>query len=169
VDNDEWNAFACANRMIVVNRALLDDMDDDELAIVLGHEIAHATHEHTRREFKKAMWTQLAAVGILATAETIDDKTAKSVVQLAAVFSILAWRNGYGRQNEDQADRVGLRYAYEAGYDITKGPGLWERFAQKYGEPGKVANFFFGNHSLSSARAKKLRHELAQNYLDVMR
>ena len=35
-----------------------------------------------------------------------------------------AWKNGYGRGLEDQADRVGLRYAYEAGYDISKGPRL---------------------------------------------
>jgi Zn-dependent protease with chaperone function len=169
VDNDEWNAFACANRMICVNMALLDDMDDDELAIILGHEIAHATHEHTRREFKKAMWTQLAALGILATAEAIEDREAKSVVQLATLFSIMAWRSGYGRHNEDQADRVGLRYAYEAGYDVRKGPGLWERFARRYGEPGKVANFFFGNHSLSTARAKNLRQELLLNYAESLR
>ena len=65
---------------------------------------------------------------------------------------------------EDQADRVGLRYAYEAGYDITKGPRLWSRFAKKYGEGNKVANFFFGDHSLSSARATKLEKEIAYNY-----
>ena len=76
----------------------------------------------------------------------------------------MAWKNGYGRSLEDQADRVGLRYAYEAGYDITKGPRLWQRFARKYGEPGKVQNFFFSDHSLSAARAAKLERELALNY-----
>jgi Zn-dependent protease with chaperone function len=168
VDNDEWNAFACANRMIVVNRAMLEDMDDDELAIVLGHEIAHATHEHTRKQFKKAMWTQLLTLGVLGAAEAVDDKDAKAILQLATVFSVMAWRSGYGRGHEDQADRVGLRYAYEAGYDVSKGPALWERFARRYGEPGKVANFFFGDHSLSSARAKNLRRELRLNYPDVV-
>src|SRR4029450_12182313 len=67
---------------------------------------------------------------------------------------------------EDQADRVGLRYAYEAGYDISKGPRLWQRFAKKYGESGKAANFFFGDHSLSSARAINLERQLALNYPD---
>jgi hypothetical protein len=78
----------------------------------------------------------------------------------------MAWSNGYGRNLEDQADRVGLRYAYEAGFDITKGPRLWNRFAKKYGEPGKTANFFFGDHSLSSQRAVALERELALNYPD---
>jgi Zn-dependent protease with chaperone function len=169
VDNKEWNAFACANGMVVVHSQLLDDMDDDELAIVLGHELAHVTHEHPRKQFKKAMWIQIAAVGVAAAAEEIDDRTSRQIVQLATVFAALAWKNGYGRDHEDQADRVGLRYAYEAGYDITKGPALWDRFARKYGEPGKVANFFFGDHSLSRARARKLERELALNYADARR
>src|SRR5262245_41373776 len=46
VDNEAWNAMAMANYSIYVFRGLMKDLDDDELAIVLGHEIAHATHEH---------------------------------------------------------------------------------------------------------------------------
>jgi predicted Zn-dependent protease len=153
--------------MIVVYSALIEDMDEDELAIILGHEIAHATHEHTRREFKKAFWGQLVAAGLTVAAESIDDKTARDAIQLATLFSFMAWKNGYGRKCEDQADRVGLRYAYEAGYDIRKGPQLWDRFAKKYGEPGKVANFFFSEHSLSSARARKLEQEIGVNYADA--
>jgi Zn-dependent protease with chaperone function len=166
IENDDWNAFAMGNFSIYVFSGLLRDMDDDEVAIVLGHEIAHATHEHTRRQFKKSMWIQLAAVGVSAAAEDIDDRTARLVAQLLVAFGASAWQNGYGRDLEDQADRVGLRYAYEAGYDIGKGPRLWERFARKYGEPGKAVNFFFGNHSLASQRAVNLRRQIAVNYPD---
>ena len=166
IENKEWNAFAMGNYSIYVFSGIMDDLDDDELAIVLGHEIAHATHEHTRRQFKKAMWIQLAAIGVSAAAEEIDDKNKRAVAQLLVLFGSQAWSNGYGRDMEDQADRVGLRYAYEAGYDITKGPRLWQRFAKKYGESGKVANFFFSNHSLSSARAVNLERQLALNYPD---
>src|SRR6185503_1005960 len=151
---------------IYVFSGIMDDLDDDELAIVLGHEIAHATHEHTRRQFKKAMWIQLAAIGVAAAAEEIDDKNKRAVAQLLVLFGAQAWSNGYGRDMEDQADRVGLRYAYEGGYDITKGPRLWQRFAKKYGESGKVANFFFGDHSLSSQRAANLQRQIALNYPD---
>lgn len=166
IENREWNAFAMGNYAIYVFSGLLDDMDDDEVAIVLGHELAHASHEHTRKQVKKQMWIQLAAIGVAAAAESIDDGAKRAGVQLAATFTALAWSNGYGRSQEDQADRVGLRYAYEAGYDVTKGPRLWNRFARKYGEPGKVVNFFFGDHSQSSARATRLEKELAYNYPD---
>jgi Zn-dependent protease with chaperone function len=166
IENKEWNAFAMGNYSIYVFSGLLDDMDDDEVAIVLGHELVHASHEHTRRQFKKQMWIQLAALGVAASASTIDNDTKRTVVGLVSVFGAMAWSNGYGRNLEDQADRVGLRYAYEAGYDISKGPRLWKRFAKRYGEQGKVATFFFSDHSQSSARAAKLEKEIAFNYPD---
>jgi len=166
IENKEWNAFAMGNYSIYVFTGLLDDMDDDEVAIVLGHELVHATHEHTRRQFKKQMWIQIAALGVAASASKIDNDTQRAIVGLVSAFGIMAWSNGYGRGLEDQADRVGLRYAYEAGYDITKGPRLWNRFAKRYGQQGKVANFFFSDHSESAARAAKLEKEIAFNYPD---
>lgn len=165
VDNKEWNAFACANGMIVVHSAMLDSMDDDEIAIVLGHEIAHATHEHSRRQFKKAMWIQLVAIGVaVGTEAATDSRKAKAIIGLASTFSLLAWHNGYGRENEDQADRVGLRYAHEAGYNVHKGPQLWRKFAQKYGNQNKLVSFFFSDHSQSLVRAGNLEREIAWNY-----
>jgi Zn-dependent protease with chaperone function len=166
IENPEWNAFAMGNYSIYVFTGLLNDMDDDEVAIVLGHELVHATHEHSVKQFKKDMWIQLGLLGVLGATSTIDDDTKQAVVGLVAVAGASALQNGYGRGMEDQADRVGLRYAYEAGYDITKGPRLWNRFAKKYGEGNKVVNFFFGDHSQSAARATKLEKEIAYNYPD---
>ena len=164
VENKDWNAFAAPNGMIVVYNSLLRATDDDELAIVLGHELVHATHEHSRREFRTGMWLQLLALGVVAGAEKIDSKKAREVVQLAALFTAMTWRNGYSRNAEDQADRVGLRYCYEAGFDVRRGPPLWNRFAAKYGDQNVVVNFFFGNHSRSRARARSLELEIALNY-----
>ena len=166
IQNKEWNAFAMGNYSIYVFSGLLDDMDDDEVAIVLGHELVHASHEHSRKQFKKDMWIQIAMLGALGAASTIDSDTQQALAGLAVIAAGSAWKNGYGRGMEDQADRVGLRYAYEAGYDITKGPRLWNRFAKKYGEGNKAANFFFSDHSLSAARATKLEKEIAYNYPD---
>jgi len=163
IANDDWNAFAMGNYAIYVYTGLLRDMDDDEVAIVLGHELAHATHEHTRRRFTKAMWVQIAALGVTAASRN-DSRQQRVLVNLITAMTAMAMVNGYGRDLEDQADRVGLRYAYEGGYDVARGPALWRRFAKKYGEKGKVANFFFGNHSLASQRATNLEQEMALNY-----
>jgi Zn-dependent protease with chaperone function len=164
IENKEWNAFAMGNYSIYVFSGLLNDMDDDEVAIVLGHELVHATHEHSRRQFKRDTIVQLITLGVLGATSTIDDDKKQAIAGLIVLAASAAYQSGYGRGMEDQADRVGLRYAYEAGYDITKGPRLWNRFAKKYGEGNKAVNFFFGDHSLSAARAAKLEKEIAWNY-----
>ena len=78
IDNEEWNAFAAPNRSVYVFSGLLEDMDDDEVAIILGHELVHATHEHSRKQFKKDMIIQLAALGVVVAAEGVDSKAART-------------------------------------------------------------------------------------------
>ncbi len=164
IDNKEWNAFAMANGSVYVFSGLLNEMDDNEIAIVLGHELTHATHEHSRRQAKKNMLVQSGALAVLLGTQSIDDKGKRAAAQVLTGLSAAAYTSGYGRDLEDQADRVGMRYAYEGGYDVSKGPKLWQRFARKYGEGNKVANFFFANHSQASARARSLERELDNNY-----
>lgn len=166
IENEEWNAFAMGNYSIYVFSGLLDELDDDEVAIVLGHELVHATHEHSRRQAKTGMWVQLAALGALGATSTLDGGTSRAIAETAAGLAASAWSNGYGRDLEDQADRVGLRYAWEAGYDITKGPALWSRFAKKYGEGSATLDFFFSDHSQAAVRAANLEREMALNYPD---
>jgi len=165
VENKEWNAMAAPNDSLYIFTGLLDDMDDDEVAIILGHELAHATHEHSRKGFKKTMLIQLAALGIAAIAEeAVDGKNKRQVIQVAALLGASAWSSGYGRGHEDQADRVGMRYANEAGFDVRKGPRVWNRFAEKYGNDPKLLNFFFSDHSVAQDRARNLNRELVLNY-----
>jgi Zn-dependent protease with chaperone function len=164
VESQEWNAMAMGNGSLWVFTGLLDDMDDDEVAIVLGHELAHFTHEHSRRGMKRALWAQLLAAGIVGAAETVDSRRAQELIAIAGVFSLTAWQSGYGRTLEDQADRVGMRYAYEGGFDVSKGPRLWARFTEKYGNQDAVTNFFFSHHSRSSVRQKNLHREISLNY-----
>ena len=63
IDNKEWNAMAMGNGAIWVFSGIMRDMPDDQLAIVVGHELAHYTHEHSRRQARRGVWTQLAGRG----------------------------------------------------------------------------------------------------------
>ena len=78
--------------------------------------------------------------------------------------SLLAWENGYGRHLEDQADRVGLRYAYEGGFDVECAIEMWSRLRSGFGEKDGVTNWFDGDHSPSTDRIKNIRRELQLNY-----
>jgi Zn-dependent protease with chaperone function len=164
IDNKEWNAMAMGNGAIWVFSGIMDEMSNDELAIVVGHELAHYTHEHSRRQMRKGMWIQMGSLAALAAAEAIDNKGLRAVAQVSSVLGFGAWMNGFGRDLEDQADRVGLRYAHEAGFNVTRAPGVWQRFLEKYGEGNKVTTFFFSDHSSAGARRKNLEQELRFNY-----
>jgi Zn-dependent protease with chaperone function len=166
VDNKEWNAMAMANYSIYVFSGLIKDMDDDELAIVLGHELAHATNEHSRRQAKEGLISGAAGEAVALGAGMIKSPIGQAAAQQATSLGVTTFGNSFSRSYEDQADRVGLRYVYEAGYDYRKAPALWNRFAQKYGDQDKVTNFFFGNHSLSAERARALQKEIDRNYQD---
>jgi Zn-dependent protease with chaperone function len=164
IANQEWNAMAMGNGALWVFDGIMKDMSDDELAIVVGHELAHYTHEHSRRQMRKGIWAQLGSLTALVAAEAIDNDGLRAAAQLGAALGFTAWMSGYGRDLEDQADRVGLRYAYEGGYDVANAPRVWQRFLEKYGEGDRVTNFFFSDHSLASARRKNLEQELRHNY-----
>jgi Zn-dependent protease with chaperone function len=170
IDNETWNAMAAPNGSVFVFTGLLDAMDDDELAIIVGHELVHATHEHSRRQYKRGLWTQLGLAGILAAAsssETACDNNGnlrESLVETGAIVGVLAFQNRFSRHHEDQADRVGLRYAHEAGYDVSKAPELWRRFGAKYASQPDAVNFLFGSHSSPKARSRNLEREIRLNY-----
>lgn len=162
IEDKEWNASAMANGAIWVHSSLERDMNDDELAVILGHEIAHFTHEHGRRNAKQAMWAALLAVG--AEAATKNSPEARTQAQGLMNLALSTWLNGYNRNSEDQADRVGMRYAFAAGFDVVKGSRVWERFRERYGDPEVVQNFFQGSHSRPSDRLRNLNREIKLNY-----
>jgi Zn-dependent protease with chaperone function len=164
IDNKEWNAMAMGNGAIWVFSGIMNDMSDNELAIVVGHELAHYTHEHSRRQMRKGMWLQMASLATVVAAEAIDNRSLRAIAQVSSVLGFAAWMNGYGREMEDQADRVGLRYAYQGGYDVSRAPLVWQRFLDKYGERDRVTNFFFSDHSSASARRAHLEDEIRFNH-----
>ena len=168
VDNPEWNAMAMPNFSVYVFKGILNDLDDDEMALVLGHEIAHATNEHSRRQQSKSSLSSIAGQVASLGASKIGNSTVRTIAQQATSLGYSAFNNSYSRDYEDQADRVGMRYCYEAGYDVTKGPELWRKFAAKYGDQPKLLNYFYGNHSTSGDRAKNLEREIANNYTGTL-
>ena len=164
VDSDEWNAAAMGNGALWIYSGLLDNLSDDELAVIIGHELAHYTHEHSRRGAKSDLWMNILGLTLVQAAEAIDNEVLRATAQIATLATMTGALSKYSRNHEDQADRVGLRYVHEAGYDVRQGPRLWERFRKKYGDGNKLLNFFMGGHSRPSERARNLERELALNY-----
>lgn len=111
VDDEAINAFTTGCCNVYVNRGLLVNLNSEsELAGVLGHEIGHVTARHPARRQARGMAAQLGAMAAAIL-------TGSNAIGQLANIGGQAWMMGYGRENEMEADRLGLKYMVKAGYN----------------------------------------------------
>ena len=130
VQSKSVNAFCMPGGKIVVYEGMLDvTRDEASLAIVLGHEIAHAVAKHSAEQLSKkmrqSMGTQLVS-SVLSAAGKETLATLGSYVAQSG-FSFINLK--YSRDNETEADHMGLVFAAMAGYDPRTAIPFWERMA----------------------------------------
>lgn len=182
VDMPVPNAFALPGGQIFVTRGMLEmGLDDDMLANVLGHEIAHVTGEHYLRMQRKAtlmnVLGNLLMVGVVIGESQGNDRrdrtneapydprvgrdSGTNVVQGAAaaslVFSELLLRS-YSRDHEDESDKEGQRLAAAAGYDPDGARRVWElmnRRAPQTKQYGYWQTHPFADERIRSAEVRK--------------
>jgi predicted Zn-dependent protease len=118
LDSDLINAFAVPGGFIFVTRGLLESVEDEaELAMVIGHEIAHVTAMHGVQMIQKSMGANaLNILGTIGAAITVGPEAMLMVNQTANLFSGL-YLLGYTREKELEADNLGLQYMLRADYD----------------------------------------------------
>ncbi len=160
--DNEVNAFATPNGIVVVNSGLLELLENEaQLAAVVGHEMSHATHEHTWRQqqYHKNTRFGIALAGAVAGAYGL-----RGLADLANSING-AIVNGHARDLENQADRIGLEYMTAAGYDPRQAPAVWKLMVKKNGISS--TNVFWSNHDNEPTRRSYLMNELKNNYRDV--
>ncbi len=130
VQDKQANAFCMPGGKIVVYEGLLPyTQNEASLGIVLGHEIAHAVAKHSAEQLTKKMNQQMGT-SILGT--VLNSAVGSGVGDLASQVAggYLSFRNlKYSRDNESEADYMGLIFAAMAGYDPSYAVSFWERMA----------------------------------------
>ncbi len=123
----ELNAWCMAGGKIAVYTALLEKLNltDDELAAVMGHEIAHALREHTRERVSQQMATNLG-LNILSAGLGLSAGVSDLAGQVLNVTVALP----YSREHETEADRIGVELAARAGYNPRAAISLWQKMEQ---------------------------------------
>jgi predicted Zn-dependent protease len=124
---------------------------DDEIAQVMGHEIAHALAKHQAEKMSRAMATQL---GVSAVAIMTDSRYAGIAAQAASAAAMVALELPNSREAETEADRVGIELAAKAGYDPNAAVTLWQKMAKVSGGSGK--SDFFSTHPAPEKRMETL-------------
>lgn len=120
------NAFCMPGGKIAFYYGILAQLQlsDDEVAAIMGHEVAHALREHARERMGKEFARQ-GAVGIGAALLGLGH-TATTVADMGSKIVGLSW----SREDETEADLVGMELAARAGYDPSAGISLWEKMGQ---------------------------------------
>ncbi len=151
--NDQLNAYCMPGGKIMVFSGLADKLNasDDELAAVIGHEIAHALREHGRERMSQAYVQQF---GLQALASLIGGTAGSMAAQGAGMGSKLLFSLPNGREQEREADRMGLELAARAGYNPEAAVTLWQKMsaANKESPPE-----FLSTHPSSENRIKDLQ------------
>lgn len=151
--NDQLNAYCMPGGKIMVLSGLVEKINatDDELAAVIGHEIAHALREHGRERMSQAYVQQF---GLQALASMIGGSLGSAAAQGAGLGSQLFFSLPNGREQERESDRMGLELAARAGYNPDAAVTLW----QKMGAQSKSApSEFFSTHPSSANRIADLK------------
>lgn len=151
--NDQLNAYCMPGGKIMVFSGLAEKLKatDDELAAVIGHEIAHALREHGRERMSQAYIQQF---GLQALATGIGGNAGNMAAQGAGLGSQLLFSMPNGREQEREADRMGLELAARAGYNPEAAVSLWKKMmaANKEAPPE-----FLSTHPSSENRIKDLQ------------
>jgi predicted Zn-dependent protease len=148
IENDEPNAFALPGGKVGVNTGLFQvAKNDDQLAAVMGHEVAHAIARHGAERMSQQVLMQAGLAGLgIAT----DQTTAGLAAQAATLVVTLP----YSRTQEAEADHIGLIYMAEAGYDPRQAIELWQNF-ESFG--GERPPEFLSTHPAPGSRIQNLK------------
>ena len=148
---DEINAWCMPGGKIAVYTGLLDKLkpSDDELAAVIGHEMAHALREHSREQASRQMGEQLA-LGVVGAVVNVPNLAA----QLAPMVFDVTVNLPHSRTDESEADRIGVELAARAGYDPRAAIAMWQRMEKLGGaQPPKL----LATHPPTAERIKELQ------------
>ena len=156
VQNTELNAFCMPGGKIVVYEGLLPvTQDEASLAIVLGHEIAHAVAKHSAERLSNAYKQQygLQVLGAVASGMGVSSGTIQ-LGQLVAEAGGQFFTAGFSRKQESEADHMGLIFAAMAGYDPQVAVRFWQRMSQA---SGGGSNSLLSDHPSDADRISDLQ------------
>jgi len=155
VQDNQVNAWCMPGGKIVVYEGLLPvTQDEASLAIVLGHEIAHAVAKHSAEQLSNAYKNQYGTqiLGAVLQGAGVSQGT-QQLVALGQSLGSQLWTSGFSRKQESEADHMGLIFAAMAGYDPQVAVNFWQRMAAQ----GSGSSSIFSDHPSDATRIKNIQ------------
>jgi len=160
IENDQVNAWCMPGGKVAFYTGILPVCQDDNgVAVVMGHEIAHAIAEHGSERMSNEMVLQL---GGMALSEALQTKPAETQALFMTAFAVGAQYGAmlpFSRQHESEADYMGLIFMAMAGYDPQGAPAFWERMSAG---GGQAPPEFLSTHPSDETRIRKLNEHMPE-------
>lgn len=157
-ESQQANAFCLPGGKVGVYTGIFPITKDEAgLATVIGHEVAHAAAHHGAERMSRAMVTQ--GVGEIASAY-IGGKDPRYQATFGSLYGLgiqVGEALPHSRQQEAEADEIGLIYMAKAGYDPEAAVGFWQRFADYNRKAGGTTPWFLRTHPLDEKRIEDLK------------
>jgi predicted Zn-dependent protease len=147
-------------KVVVYTGILPITKDEVGLAVVMGHEVAHAVAEHGNERMSQGLITNL---GGMALAKAIEDKPAETQALWMGAFGLGAQVGvllPFSRLHESEADHLGLIFMAMAGYDPNNAVNFWQRMADLKG--GQAPPEFLSTHPSDQTRINKIKKHLPE-------
>jgi len=162
IESDDINAFATPGGYIYIYTGMLKLMESEaELAAVTAHEISHVVARHSVKRLQQALG--ISVVWQLVSGES-DNKTLETAVGLGLSVAL----SGYSRSNEREADRFGIHYMAEAGYNPKGAVDMFERLASVSAGQRNFFENMFATHPETQERIDNAHKQLAEYTKDIL-
>jgi predicted Zn-dependent protease len=161
VESKDVNAWCMPGGKVVFYTGILPiTKDETGLAVVMGHEVAHAVAEHGNERMSQGLITQF---GGLALAKALENKPSETQALWMGAFGLGAQVGvllPFSRLHESEADRLGLTFMAMAGYNPNKAVDFWQRMAKLKG--GQAPPEFLSTHPSDPKRIKDIKKHLPE-------
>ena len=159
VVSDQVNAFCLPGGKIVVYTGILPVAQSEAgLAVVMGHEIGHATNHHGAERVLQEKEANTLLMGANVSLSGTDPAQHRQIMGLIGAGAQVGFILPFSRDHESEADSVGLKYMARAGYDPREAVAFWQRMSAQGG--GKAPPQFLSTHPAHETRIQRLKAEL---------
>jgi predicted Zn-dependent protease len=159
IESEEKNAWAMPGGKVVVYEGILPITKDEAgLAVVMGHEIAHAIAKHGNERMSQILIAQMGGMALSKAMAEKPEKTRRlwmTVFGVGAQFGVML---PFSRYQESEADHLGLVFMAIAGYDPNEAVEVWKRMSQM--KEGQAPPEFLSTHPSDETRIRKIKETI---------
>lgn len=158
VDSKDVNAFAVPGGFIYMNRGLIERATNmAQVAGVLGHEIGHVTMRHSIQQMQKSQGANIGVTAVCVLTSICNSQASQAAINIGANAAFA----NFSRQDEDEADKEGVKYMIGAGIDPSGIPEMFQILLEERKTKPDALETWFRSHPLEESRIAAARARIA--------